>query len=605
MDKYEDFKNELPEWVNAENFDLYKMRHTAEHVLHLAMTELYPEIKRAMGPPTKDGFYFDFDPMGVKVSEEDFPKIEKKMKEIVKRNLPMVRQDITTADAKKMFSDNPYKVEWVEEHSGAGKNLTVYWTGDPKKEGADPDLCKGPHADYTSKVKHFKLMSMAGAYWRGDEKNKMLTRIYGTAFFSSEELANYITQLEEAKKRDHRKLLKELEMVVFSELIGAGLPMYTPKGTILRNAVYNYSRELNKRIGYDEVATPNFNRAELFKISGHYDKYKDDMFRVVSQYSDEEMFYKPMNCPQHTQIYASQTRSYRDLPWRVADFSNLARDERPGEMNGILRSRIFTQDDGHCFCTEDQIKQEFKNVIEVVKEALNVYGLKYEIRLSLWDPNDKAKYLGDPNVWEKSQAMLKELLKEEKYEYFEGVGEAAIYGPKMDFIATDSLGRTWQISTVQLDFIQPERFKLEYIDKDGEAKRPVMIHRAIVGSERFIGIITEHYAGAFPAWMSPEQVTIIPISDDLNDYADKIQAELSDVNVRVKIDKRNVTMQYKIRDSEKMKVPYMIIIGKREKEENAISIRYRGQQKNVVMQISDFKSKITENIANRKLDIVL
>jgi threonyl-tRNA synthetase len=605
MDKYEDFQKELPEWVNKDNFDIYKLRHTAEHILHLAMTELYPEIKRAMGPPTKDGFYFDFDPMGVKISEEDFPKIEKKMKEIVKRNLPMIREDITTANAKKMFKDNPYKIEWVSEHSGAGKNLTVYWTGDPKKEGSDPDLCKGPHIEYTSKVKHFKLLSIAGAYWRGDEKNKMLTRIYGTSFFTSEELAAYLTQIEEAKKRDHRKLLKELEMVIFSELIGAGLPMYTPKGTILRNAIYNYSRELNKKIGYLEVATPNFNRAELFKISGHYEKYKDDMLRVVSQYSEEEMFFKPMNCPQHTQIYASQTRSYRDLPWRVADFSNLARDERPGEMNGILRSRIFTQDDGHCFCTEEQIKQEFKNVIEVVKEALDVYGLEYQIRLSLWDPNDKAKYLGDPKIWEKSQKMLKDLVTEEGYEYFEGVGEAAIYGPKMDFIATDSLGRTWQISTIQLDFIQPQRFKLEYIDKDGIAKQPVMIHRAIVGSERFIGIITEHYAGAFPAWMSPDQVTIIPISDEVNDYADQIEAELNSINVRVKIDKRNVTMQSKIRDSEKMKVPYMVIIGKREKDEKAISVRYRGQQKNVVMQVSDFKTKIAENIQNRKVDIVL
>ena len=599
-DKFTDFQNELPDYVTTElDFENYKMRHSTEHVLTQAVISLYGKdnVVMAMGPATEEGFYFDFElKKGIVINESDFAKIEFEMEKIIKSNLKFIKTEVTKAEAKRHFKDNQYKLEWIEQYGDNG--LTVYKTGDKFI-----DLCKGPHVDSTSKIGAFKLLKLAGAYWHGDEKNKMLTRIYGTVFKNISQLNEYILLQNEAKKRDHKKIAKELDLIVYSKLIGSGLPVYTPKGTILRNEVYNYSRELNKKIGYSEVATPNFNRAELFKVSGHYEKYKDSMFKVVSQYSDEEMFFKPMNCPQHTQIYASQPRSYKDLPYRVADFSNLARDEKPGVLNGLLRSRVFTVDDGHCFCTEEQIKQELKNIADVIKEALSVYGLKYKIRLSLWDPKDKTKYLGDSDTWEKGQKLLKEFLDEKGYEYFVGLGEAAIYGPKIDFIAIDALKREWQISTIQIDLIMPVRFGLEYIASDGTIKTPVMIHRAIVGSERFIGIIIEHFAGSFPAWLSPEQVRVIPISSQNNVYANKIIKQLEESNIRAGIDADDERMQNKIRKAQEMKIPFMVIIGKNEEANNSISLRYRSGEeiKNVNTEV--FISKLLNNIKNRVIDI--
>jgi threonyl-tRNA synthetase len=604
-DKYEDFKDQMPDWVkNEDDFKLYKLRHSTEHIFNQAVEALWPgKIVRAMGPAINDGWYND-SRWEVKPSEEDFAKIEAKMQEIIDADLPFVRKDISEAEAREMFKNNPFKQEFIDEFVKDGAPLSVYYTGEPGQH-VFVDLCRGPHIDRTGEVKAFKLLSVAGAYWRGDEKNEMLTRVYGTTFPSKEELDQYLVNLEEARKRDHRKLVKELDLIVFSDLVGAGLPLYTPRGSILRNAVYNYSRELNRKIGYSEVNTPNFNRAELFKVSGHYDKYKDDMFKVVSQYSDEEMYYKPMNCPQHTQLFASQLRSYRDLPYRVADFSNLGRDERPGELHGIMRSRIFTQDDGHAFVREDQIGDEFKNVLTAITEALQTYGMKYWVRLSLRDPNKPEKYLGTDEIWNKAESTLKNILKDLNYEYKEALGEAAIYGPKMDFMAVDSIGREWQISTIQIDMNMPGRFGLKYIDENGKEQTPIMIHRAIVGSERFIGIIIEHFGGAFPAWLSPEQVRIVPISQDNFEYAQKLREELYDAGVHVTVDISDERLGNKIRKAQEWKVPYMLIVGKQEAADKTVSVRIRSGEETKGVKFTEFKDKLLANIKNRKLELSL
>lgn len=601
MNDYQNYKALLPDWVQSESdFEAYKLRHSAEHVFAQAITELFPgKIRLAVAHITAQGFSNDAK-WDIPVSEELFAQIEAKMQEIIKQDLPIVRQEISAEEAREIFAGNPFKLEWLEQFAAQDKTISVYRTGD-----VYVDLCKGPHVESTGKIKAFKLLSIAGAYWRGDEKNEMLTRIYGTAFSSQAELDEFLRLQEEAKQRDHRKLAKELDLLVFSELIGAGLPMYTPRGARLRAAVYNYSRELNRKIGYHEVNTPNFNRAELFKISGHYDKYKDDMLRVVSAYSDEEMFFKPMNCPQHTQIFASQLRSYKDLPFRVSDFSNLARDERPGEMHGIFRTRVFTQDDGHAFVREDQIVEEFKNVAGVINEALAKYGMKYYIRLSLRDPENKQKYLGEDSVWEKSESMLRQMLIEMNYEFKEAPGEAAIYGPKMDFIAQDSLGREWQISTIQIDMNQPARFGLKYIDRDGSEKTPIMIHRAIVGSERFIGIIIEHFSGAFPLWLAPEHVRVIPVTDVANEYALQVKNELHNAGFFVEVDDSDDRLGGKIRKAQAYKVPYMIIVGGQEAEKGTVSIRLRTGEELKDQNLSDFISKLGSKLANRDAELAL
>jgi threonyl-tRNA synthetase len=607
MNNYEDFKDRLPAWVNESNFEAYCINHSAEHVFNQAVEELYPDqVMRAMGPAIENGFYND-SRWALKLSEEQFAKIEERMQQIIKSNLPFIRKEISEAEARKMFAHNPFKLEFIEEFVAAGSPLTVYYTGNPDRgEDVFVDLCAGPHVRYTKQIKAFKLLKVAGAYWRGDEKNEMLTRVYGTAFDSKDRLAEYLEQQERAKQNDHRKLAKELDLIIFSELVGAGLPMYTQRGFKMRNAIYNFSRELNRKIGYHEVHTPNFNRAELFKISGHYEKYKDDMLRVVSQYSDEEMFFKPMNCPQHTQIYASQLRSYRDLPIRISDMANLARDERPGEMHGMMRTRVFTTDDGHAFVRPDQIAQEFKNVLGVIQEALNTYGLKdYWVRLSLRDENKKEKYLGDDKVWEESQKLLKDLLVEMDLPHVEALGEAAIYGPKTDFMAKDSLGREWQISTIQIDMNMPQRFGLKFIDQDGNEKEPVMIHRAIIGSERFIGVIIEHFGGAFPVWMSPEQVRVIPISEDSLAYAQELRDDLYAAGFEVELDDSNERMQNKIRKAQEWKVPYMIIVGKQELADKTISVRLRSGEELKGVKLEEFKAKLQEKIHTRSLDLNL
>lgn len=516
---------------------LLKIRHTAEHVLHTAMQKLYPSLKKAMGPATDDGFYFDFE-LGDKITEADFPIIEKEMARIIKSSAKMVRREIDADEAKKMFEGNPYKMEWVEEIAKRGESFSTYQMTLPEGKVIDEDLCSGPHLDSVSDIGAVKLLSVAGAYWHGDEKNKMLTRIYGTAFETQEELDKFVSLIEEAKKRDHRKLGKELDLFSFSDLVGSGFPLYSPKGAFVRRTLNDFVEKMQFDEGYTQVWTPQVAKADLFKTSGHYDKYKDSMFRVVSNFSDEEMFLKPMNCPQHTQIYAAQSRSYRDLPLRLTDFAMLYRDEKPGELSGLARTRAFSQDDCHIFCREDQVDAEIDMALQMTKKIMGTFGFKYKYRLSTRDVEHPEKYLGDPKVWDRVEKWAEVIMERNKIEYFQGPGEAAFYAPKMDLIATDALGREWQLSTVQIDFVMPERFGLVYTDQDGSQKHPVMLHRAIIGSaERMMMILLEHFGGAFPLWLSPVQVTILPISEKTIGYSEEVLKKLKEKGIRAELNR--------------------------------------------------------------------
>ncbi len=581
-----------------ENID--KIRHSLAHLMASAIMEFWPKTKLGIGPAIENGFYYDME-LPKTLVPEDLSKIEDRMKKLIKENQKFIGKKVSKSEAKKLFKNQPYKLNLINELPG--KTVGTY------QNGNFLDLCKGGHVENTKGIdlNSFKLTKIAGAYWKGSEKNKMLTRIYGIAFETEKELIDYLKMQEEAEKRDHRILGEKLDLFVFSDLVGPGLPLYTFKGTAILKEIKKYLNELQGKIGYQEVQTPNMNRAELFKVSGHYEKYKDDMFVVHSHYTKEEYFLKPMNCPQHTQIFASKPRSYKDLPIRIADFAQLYRDEKTGELSGLTRLRCFAQDDGHSFCTEGQIKDEFKFVLSVIKKSMETFGMNYKIRLSLWDPKHPEKYLGDKKVWVKSQTILEEILIENKIEYFKAAGEAAIYGPKMDLISKDSLGREWQLSTIQLDFIMPQRFGLKYTDSDGKEKTPVMIHRAIVGSpERFFGILIEHYAGAFPVWLSPIQVSIIPISEKHLEYADKIKEELENKNIRVELKDENETLGKKIREAEMQKTPYLLIVGDKEIQAGSVSVREGGLAAQAgkgdlgAMAIDKFLEKIKEEIINKK-----
>jgi len=574
--------------------EIEKIRHSLAHVLAQAVLSIFPKTKLGMGPAIENGFYYDFE-LPKNFTPEDLKRIEDKMKEIVSQDQKFVKEEITKLKAKKMFAGQTYKLDLISELPG--KTVTTY------TNGSFTDLCKGSHIKSTKEISpnSFKLTKIAGAYWKGEEKNKMLTRIYGLAFNTENELKDHLKMLEEAEKRDHRKLGEKLDLFVFSELVGPGLPLYTFKGATILREIRAYCNELQYEIGYQEVQTPNMNRAELFKVSGHYDKYKDDMFKVCSHYTKEDYYLKPMNCPQHTQIYASKPRSYKDLPIRIADFAQLYRDEKTGELSGLTRLRGFSQDDGHSFCTEEQIKDEFKAVLSAIEKAMKTYGMNYKIRLSLWDPKQPEKYLGDAKTWKKAQRVLEEILIENKIEYFRAVGEAAIYGPKMDLISKDSLGREWQLSTIQLDFIMPGRFGLKYIDSDGKEKTPVMIHRAIVGSpERFFGVLIEHYAGAFPLWLSPVQVAVIPISDKHSEYAKSIKRELVLNSIKVELKDESETLGKKIREAEMQKTPYLLIVGDKEVEAKTVSVRERGKGDGGAMELSKFVEKVLKEIKEKK-----
>jgi threonyl-tRNA synthetase len=583
---------------------LQAIRHSAEHILTQAMERLWPgQIIKAMGPAIEDGFYFDFDTSnGLKISETDFPKIEKEMKKIVMSNLPFEKMILTADKAREMFADNPYKLEWIEKAEKEKEPISVYWTGDPGRGGSFVDICAGPHASKTIEVKAFKLLSIAGAYWHGDEKNKMLTRVYGTAFETVEELDKYVSLIEEAKKRDHRKLGKELDLFSFSDSVGSGLPLYSPKGAFIRRTLNDFVEKMQFDEGYTQVWTPQIAKAELFKISGHYDKYKDSMFRVVSNFSDEEMFLKPMNCPQHTQIYSAQARSYRDLPLRLTDFAMLYRDEKPGELSGLARTRAFSQDDCHIFCREDQVNKEVDTALQMTKKIMGTFGFKYKYRLSTRDPKHPEKYLGEPKVWDKVEKWAEEIMERNGIEYFQGPGEAAFYAPKMDLIATDALGRDWQLSTVQIDFVMPERFGLVYTDQDGTQKHPVMLHRAIIGSaERMMMILIEHFGGAFPVWLSPIQVAVLPISEKTMEYSEKVAEGLEKLGIRVDLVTDADSLGKKIRNAEASKVPYMLIIGEKEAEAKIVSVRQRGQKDLGTMSVADFGERVIKEVEEKSL----
>lgn len=580
----------------SDNLD--NLRHSCAHLLAAAVVKLWPNAKHTIGPAIEDGFYYDFD--NLKVSEEDFPKIEAEMHKTVQEWDKFKRIDVSIHQIRKEFEKNPYKIELAEEIAEEGQKLTFYKSGD------FVDLCRGGHVDNPREdLKHFKLLSVAGAYWRGDEKNKMLTRIYGTVFPTQKELDSYLDQIEEAKKRDHRKLGKSLDLFTFSGLVGAGLPLYTQKGAILRRLITEHVESIQAGEGYRQVWTPQIAKAELFKTSGHYDKYRENMFKVISNYSEEEFYLKPMNCPQHTQIYASRARSYRDLPIRMTDFAMLYRDEKPGEISGLARVRSFSQDDCHVFCMESQVDEEVDRALSMIKKIMYTYGFKYRYRLSTSDKNHPEKYVGDPKTWERVEKWAEKIMKRNKIAYFDGPGEAAFYAPKMDLMATDVLGREWQLSTVQIDFFLPERFGLTYTDKDGSQKRPVMIHRAIVGSpERFIMILLEHFAGAFPVWLSPVQVKVLPITERNLKYAKNVYEKLKVEGTRVELDDRNETLEAKIRGAQLEKIPYMLIVGEKEEKSNKISIRTRDGKDHGLMALDKFLSVLKTEISNKSLKLL-
>lgn len=600
-DKYEDFKNLLPDYVrNEEDFKHYKLRHTSEHVLNQAIEELWPgKIVRAIGPAIAEGFYND-SRWEIAPSEEDFEKIEAKMQEIIDANLPITRKDVTENEAREMFKENAFKQELITEFVKTGESLTVYYTGD-----VFVDLCKGPHIDSTGEIKAFKVLNIAGAYWRGDEKNEMLTRVYGTAFFSKEELEKFLWQKEEAKKRDHRKLGQQLDLFTFSELVGPGLPMWTPKGTILRDLLDQYVWELRKAKGYQKVTVPHITKKALYETSGHWTKYAEDLFKLQTR-DGEEMALKPMNCPHHTQIFAHKPRSYRDMPQRYAETTMVYRAEQSGELSGLSRVISITQDDAHVFLRKSQIREEINHIWDIVDGLYTTLGMPLEVSLSFRDLNNKDKYLGDDNVWDYAEAEMEEIAKSRNVEYFVARGEAAFYAPKLDFLAEDSIGRKHQVATIQLDLNMPVRFQLHCINEEGQEEQIFMIHAAIMGSiERFLSVLIEHVAGAFPAWLSPVQVKIIPISDQNNAYAEKLEAELGYNGVRVEVDKESERMQNKIRLAQEQKIPYMIIVGKREEADETISLRYRDGEEVKDLKFAEFSEKLLNNIKLRNLDIKL
>jgi len=579
---------------NSKNLEY--LRHSCSHLMAAAIGQLWPKAKPTLGPAIENGFYYDFDFGEAKIAESDFPKIEEKMHEIVKGWRKFEKIEVTKEQALKDFKGNEYKEELINDL--ADGQITHY------QSGSFSDLCKGGHVENPSEdLKFFKLLSVAGAYWRGNEKNKMLTRIYGTIFPTQKELDDFIAMKEEAKKRDHRKLGKEMDLFTFSELVGSGLPLYTPKGALMRRLVNEYVESVQSLQGYSQVWTPQIAKADLFKTSGHYDKYKDSMFRVFSNYSDEEFYLKPMNCPQHTQIYASKPRSYKDLPIRLTDFAMLYRDEKPGELSGLARVRAFSQDDCHIFCREDQVDEEVDRALAMTKEIMKTFGLSYKYRLSTRDQEHPEKYIGDPKIWDKTEKWAEEIMKRNNIEYFDGPGEAAFYAPKMDLIAKDSLGREWQLSTVQIDYFLPERFNLTYIDSDGKEKRPVMIHRAIVGSpERFLMVLIEHFGGNFPTWLTPVQVKVLPITENHLEYANKVAEDLKKAGIRAEIDDRNERLQAKIRDAQLSKVSYMFIVGDREAEAGKVAVRKRNGEdlgsKDLEEFIKALRKEIDEKITN-------
>lgn len=575
---------------------LQKLRHSCAHLLAAAVEKLYPEAKRTIGPAIDTGFYYDFDFGSVKIADSDLPKIEKTMQSIVQTWKEFSCREVTAAEAREFFKDNPYKLELIEEFAQEGQTLTLYTSGN------FTDLCRGGHAERPSKeLQYFKLLSIAGAYWRGDSSRQMLTRMYGTCFSSAEELASYLKQQEEAKRRDHKKLGKELGLFTISPLVGAGLPLIQPKGMVIRKAIEDFLWELHKPKDYHRVWTPHIAKEELYITSGHAAKFGDELFRV--QGKDEKFFMKPMNCPHHMQIYADNQFSYRDLPIRYFEPATVYRDEKSGQLGGLTRVRSITQDDGHLFCRVGQIEREVGTIVEIIKQFYTVFGMMegYWVSLSVRG-EEKEKYLGTDEAWNTAEGALEKAAKESGLNYRRVEGEAAFYGPKLDFMFKDAIGRQWQLATIQCDFNLPERFDLSYINEQGAKERPVVIHRAISGSlERFMGVMIEHFAGAFPVWLAPVQIALLPVSDKHIEGAQKLVRELGLENLRVTVDSASETIGKKVRRAAEQKIPYIVVLGDRELEGEPWSIKVRGQEEQLKMTKEEFIAKVLAENTERRL----
>ncbi len=593
-----------------ENDKLNTMRHSLAHIMAAAIQKIWPDAKFGVGPAVKNGFYYDIDLGDTQMSEQDFKKVEKEMRHIINQAQAFEKSSMSIDDALNWAQENhqPYKQELLNDLKRSG--TTVAKDIDPSQLGLESssdsavnsvtfytngnftDLCRGPHVEDTSKVGAFKIERVAGAYWRGNEKNSQMQRIYGVAFETQEELTQYLKMVEQAKMRDHRKLGKELDLYTTSQLVGVGLPLFTPRGTVLRELVAQYSNQLRQRYGFEKVWSPHITKKDLYEKSGHWAKFGDELFLVTSQETSDKMALKPMNCPHHTQIFASKPRSYRDMPVRYLETTTDYRDEKTGELGGLNRVRSLTQDDSHVFARPDQIQQEINNLLSAAQELYNTINMKLHVRLSYRDNSDA--YLGDPKLWRSAEAQLKSAVEDAGLDYFEETGEAAFYGPKIDFMATDALGREHQVATVQLDFVQPERFDLEYIAEDGSKARPIMIHSALLGSiERFLSVFIEHTAGWFPFWAAPEQVRILTINDTVSSYVDEITKLLSEVvlskpvkynELRYTVDERNESLGKKIREATKMKIPVQLIIGNKDEEAREVSVRTQNGEEKISLE---------------------
>ena len=581
----------LHKWDDEEAKHAYW--HSSAHLMAEALQELYPGIKFGIGPAIENGFYYDVDPGTAVIKEADLATIEAKMLELAARKEPIVRNDISKADALNIFETkgDEYKVELISALEDG--TITLY------SQGNFTDLCRGPHLPHTGEIKAIKLLSVAGAYWRGDEKRKMLTRIYGITFPKKKMLDEYLALLEEAKKRDHRKIGKELELFTFSEMVGKGLPLWLPRGTALRLRLEDFLKKIQRRFDYEQVMTPHIGNKQLYVTSGHYAKYGKDSFQPIHTPEEgEEYLLKPMNCPHHCEIYKFKPRSYKDLPVRMAEFGTVYRYEQSGELHGLTRVRSFTQDDAHIFCRPDQLKDEFLKVMDIIFIIFNALEFEnFEAQISLRDPNNKEKYIGSDENWEKAERAIIEACQEKGLKAKVELGEAAFYGPKLDFMVKDAIGRRWQLGTIQVDYNLPERFELEYTGDDNQKHRPVMIHRAPFGSmERFVAVLIEHTAGKFPLWLTPDQVVILPISEKFNDYAYQVAKTLNNADVRVQVDDRNEKVGRKIRDNELKRIPYMLIVGEKEAENGEVAVRRQGGGEQNSMSIADFAQLVTDEV---------